>query len=288
MEVSYSLRKTIMSLLPVELIERVRINISLRGGQTPLLVLQMGKVGSSSIYEGLRKSRGIHGLPVFHLHYISEESVAKVVSFYRQRSATYIRHHLLVGKILSDKYASDQIEFTNIITAVREPIARKVSAFFENYPQTHPELLNYVGEEFVERAVAKLHEIFEEEASVIRDLGDKWFQNEIYTPFGLDVFSPPEKIKSGCYGFENEKARLVLFKMEQMTGCFLAGTNWLLGKEIPLGVRNLGSQKTYSSDYQAVKVRLKLRESVVREVLSSRLVNSFYANEKETLVKKWT
>ena len=68
----------------------------------------------------------------------------------------------------------------------------------------------------------------------------------------------------------------------------MAGTNWLLGKEIPLGVRNLGSQKTYSSDYQAVKVRLKLRESVVREVLSSRLVNSFYANEKETLVKKWT
>jgi len=274
-----------MKTLPVGFIERLRIGFALKKNNTPILVLQMGKVGSSSIYDGLRLSKIQN--PVYHIHHISLDKIVSSEKYYRSRN-TYIRHHLIVSKIINEQFFSGNIPFVYIVTAIREPIARRISSFFENFPQVNPDLLNYTGAEFEDKAVETLIRIFRDEASEIKNFADSWFSNEIYEPFGLDVFCKHYDHAQGFHLLDNNKARIVLFKIESLSDNFSRGIEALVGGQASLGTRNIASHKYYSESYQAVKKRLKLKESIVREILSSKVVEFFYAKEKEALIRKWS
>lgn len=285
MEIGYYMRSVLMKTLPVRFIERIRIDLALKRNNSPILVLQMGKVGSSSIYDGLRLSRFQN--PVYHIHHISLDKIVSSEKYYRSRN-TYIRHHLIVSKIISEQYFAGNIPFVYIVTAIREPIARRISSFFENFPQVNPDLLNYIGADFEHKAVEILMGIFRDEATEIKNFADSWFHNEIYEPFGLDVFSKPYDHTQGFHLLDNNKAKIVLFKIESLTDNFSRGIEALVGKQASLGTRNISTHKYYSESYQSVKKRLKLKESIVREILSSKVVEFFYANEKEALIRKWS
>jgi hypothetical protein len=286
MEISYSMRRVLMTALPIRAMETCRIAFELRGAGAPLLVLQMGKVGSSSIYDGLRRYKGHRRPPVYHLHHIAPETIQAGEDFYRQRH-TYIRHHLVVARILCNRYAGGRIPFSYIVTAVREPIGREISCFFENYPQTHPDLLRVPRADFGECALEVLRRHFVTQAEAVRDHGDNWFDREIRAPFGLDVFDAPYDVPKGYHPLQNDKARMALYKMEELDAHFSDGMVWLLNRHIPLGVRNIGSKKHYADAYRLVRARLRLDESLLRTLLSSRLVEHFYAAERESIVRKW-
>jgi len=286
MEISYRIKKIIMSSIPVERVERARINWLLRGGRTPILVLQMGKVGSSSICDALRCSQIQRKHPVFQVHYLTKSKVLELEDYYKSRK-TYVRRHIVVSKILNEKYSNDEINFSNLVTSIREPVGRRISAFFENYPQTHPNLLNYTGDAFIDETVRVLTALLDEEAATLRTYEDQWFETEVHERFGLDVFEARVESAYGFYRMENEQARLLLFKMEELGRSFAGGIEWLTGEKVAIGTRNVGSKKSYSSAYNEVKRKLRIKESVVREILSSKLVETFYADQKEHLFAKW-
>lgn len=96
----------------------------------PIVIYQMGKVGSTTIVESLRRS--VPERSIFHVHFLSTEGIKIEEDFYREHLSRIgaIHDHLLESWYLSeqfDKITSD--EKYKIITLVREPIARNISAF---------------------------------------------------------------------------------------------------------------------------------------------------------------
>lgn len=285
MEISYSLRKLIMRTLPIRAIERFRIANDLKGGRVPILVLQPGKVGSSSIFDGLKCNQNEH--PVYHLHNISDATISKWESYYCERG-TYVRHHLIVARVLSQLMAEGRLPEVLIVTAVREPISRRISSFFENYNVTHPELDALGGREFVVRSIEALQSIFKEEWKELCNHGVRWIQEEIEKPFGLSILDGTFDYRLNYMVCGNRKAKVVLFRMEHLNESFEAGIEALMGKRIALGDRNVAERKHYANAYSSVKRELRIPKYVLQQMVDSRFMQTFYRDRCDELLQKWS
>ena len=93
----------------------------------PVLVYQMGKVASSSVYLSLEKTTDFD---VFHVHRLNPENIAKVREEHVQRGDSPPNEKK--GLYLYENLIRTRKTHTKIISLVREPIARNISAFFQN------------------------------------------------------------------------------------------------------------------------------------------------------------
>ena len=95
--------------------------------KTPVVVYQMGKVGSSSIYNAL-KARGLF---VFHNHNLRPEIIAKGIEQWKTRKPTSVVPRPELGKRLwVYNHIIKKRRHAKYITLVRDPLGRNVSAFF--------------------------------------------------------------------------------------------------------------------------------------------------------------
>lgn len=274
-----------MRKLPVRIFERIRIPIYLRNNRVPILVLQPGKVGSSSIFDGLVKNQSQH--PVFHVHHINKAAITKVEACYKS-AGTYIRHHLVVARILSDLMAQGKLPKAYIVTAVREPISRRISAFFENCNVTHPEFSDLDKTSFIRESMAALHRIFAEECDEIIRYDTDWFQSEIEDVFGLPVLSQQFDRNKNYMLVENERAKMVLFRMEELSEAFEDGLEDLLGRRVALGDRNVAERKHYADAYSSVMRELRIPKYVLQQMVDSRFMQTFYRDRCDELLQKWS
>src|SRR5688572_1946244 len=109
----------------------------------PIIIHQMGKVGSKTVELSLRKAYEALGIqvPIYHTHILNGfERVRGYVlkEKNRQDSAGHfatLDHGESVRKLIDENPA----QHWNIISLVRDPIARNVSAFFESLPEYIPD-----------------------------------------------------------------------------------------------------------------------------------------------------
>lgn len=132
------------------------------GKATPILVYQMGKVGSSSAYKSLlNQYRGI----VLHSHGFSASyGDPKTRLLYR-----WVTRH---------------VRALNIISLTREPIGRNISAFFHNFERDTG--VPYADSKF---SIEELRSIFL--SNYDHEFPLKWFDKTILDNFDIDVFSRP-------------------------------------------------------------------------------------------------
>lgn len=94
----------------------------------PVIIISFGKVGSSSVYNTLKKTIPY---PVFHVHQISKEGITNSYIEHLNSDRKSIPLHLIISKILRKKLNKYNGPIY-LITIVREPISRTISAFFQN------------------------------------------------------------------------------------------------------------------------------------------------------------
>ena len=165
-----------------EFVQWFHVRNGLKGieGRNPVLVYQMGKVGSSTVTQALARIEGLG--PVIQLHTLSESGVARAIAKTRASGRRRLDRHLLVSKALSKRAPFP----CRIITMTREPIARAISLVFQDRQRRMPEAIRSDGTVdplLAERAVSGLL------ASGV-GLADPtgWFDNELRDVFGIDVF----------------------------------------------------------------------------------------------------
>jgi len=90
----------------------------------PVIVYQMGKVGSRSITDSL-KSCGVH--PVFHIHRINPDNINRVKDEYLKKGRKPLNERQ--GIILYRSVCRKERK-AKFITIVREPVSRNLSASF--------------------------------------------------------------------------------------------------------------------------------------------------------------
>jgi hypothetical protein len=237
----------------------------------------MGKVGSRSVTDSLIK-HGLH--PVIHIHRMNPENIQRVRAEHQKHN--HKPQNEKIGLWLYKNICGTDRQKAKVITLVREPISRNISAFFQNYQR-------FAGAKY-KRSNFQTDKLIEQFFSEYRhEVPLTWFDNEIKQTLGIDVYK---------YGFPKElghleirKARidLLVIKMEIPDRSKAAAIAKFLDLEnFQLKRSNIGYQKKYSEAYREFKKKIFLPQAYVDQMLTSKYAQHFYSNgELEDMRRAW-
>jgi len=257
------------------------------GGQ-PIINYQMGKVGSSTVQASLEAMN--LDQPVYHVHFLNPERVRQI----EQQRRKYFRteKYALLRRPWLYQFLFEQIQKKDrhwkLITLVREPIARNVSTFFENLEVTKkPDSATYaVKSDYYDfnieadpQNLDELIDLFFDRLVHERPL--RYFDDEIKTVFGIDVFASGFPLDKGYSVYQGEYADLLLIRLEDLDKCANTVFKQFLGlDDFKLVQANIASDKVYAPLYKAFKRSVRFPEDYVREMYESAYARQFYSDEE--------
>ena len=232
----------------------------------PVIVYQMGKVASKSVYQSLKDTTDCS---TFHVHRLSPENIESVRL--RHVKLGYTQPHEKVPLLLYDRLIKNADQPTLIISLVREPIGRNISAFFQNLgsffesPEAHQTV-----------ATEQMVSHFLDQYS--HDVPLNWFDDEMKATTGIDVYSQPFSTDQGHVTLEADPFRLLVMRhdlpdesKQQCIREFLGDNSFQLSRH------NEASAKSYSESYKSFIKRIKIPDSYAEQMLGSRYAKLFYS-----------
>jgi len=275
----------------------------------PLLVYQMGKVGSTTIVNSLHASPDCDAkYSVYHVHWLSPERLRYEEDLHRSALArrppdagtpagNFYPGYVWAGQHLSRRLRNerDATKWT-VITLLREPISRNISSFFQNLET----LLNYdfrkkLKTTNIDQVVNDLMRLWTEnyieDGAIERSDANPmtWFDKELKTVFGVDVYATPFPREQGFATYETPRARVLLLRLEDLNKSDGVPVKEFLGsRDFKLVSANQAQDKEYSQLYSAFTRRLVLPNSYVETIYRSRYSTHFYTpRELERFRSKW-
>ncbi|MDH3342235.1 MAG: putative capsular polysaccharide synthesis family protein [Gammaproteobacteria bacterium] len=238
---------------------------------TPILVFQMGKVGSTSIYSALKNNYpGV----VLHRHHIVD----------RDWRMHYILDWAKKGNPIK------------IITPIRDPISRNVSLFFhftEKGNEHNCDISTYPVSKQVELFLDDSFPnefVFPEYKSIMsQNQPLEWFDKNIEQYFHINVYNTPFP-ECGYTSFSHNNTDLLVYridisdtKKEQLIKSHINFSDFSLKN------KNIGSLKSYANEYKAFQEQAKLPETYLKKMCESKYFKHFYTQVEIGNIKhKWT
>jgi len=261
---------------------RTLANLYLRR-RPPVVIYQMGKVGSRSLYDSLRSTPGVF---VTHVHRMHPGNIAAVAAAHQARRRRPEKE--VVGPLLH-AHAVERGRPLQVITLVRDPVARNLSAFFQNLaiftdvsvtPMTGPE-----GK--VTGRVAELGELFL--TAYPHDVPLTWFDDELGAELGVDVFATPFPQAAGYCEITGSRHRVLVLKLEAGDEIIARAVKEFLDlPQFVLHRTNVGVEKPYAGLYDDVREKIRLPGEYLERMYSSRLARHFYsAAERAGFRRRW-
>ncbi|MFC1812461.1 putative capsular polysaccharide synthesis family protein [Thermodesulfobacteriota bacterium] len=242
----------------------------------PIIIYQMGKVGSTSILQALNE----YGLkPVYHVHRMNPTYIEEV------RKEHITSNHVPPNDSLGlELYKTICLKKKNakIITIVREPISRNISAFFQNFNR-------FTGLDYSKShlEIKKLIEIFLSEYK--HDVPLTWFDKEIKQTLGIDIYQHPFPKEKGYLTIRKDCFNLLILKLElpdtlkqEVISEFLEVNDLFLQR------KNVGQEKVYSETYRKFRHLVHLPRPYLEKMLYSKYTRHFYSDsEIESILSYW-
>jgi hypothetical protein len=272
------------------------------GNSVPILVYQMGKVGSSSIRNTLLLL-GLH--PVLHLHSFSplreknaadvrvdaelELTVAREIEHARMVFAQmggWARLRLALHEQMNERRLARRLLRPGvplrIITSVREPIAANVSMFFQLLPW-------YTDGRYRPDRISTddLVRLFFDRYSCGRPL--IWFDEELKYNTGIDVYQHPFAMERGSLEFREGDTDVLVLKTETDDAQKEeALSRFVCVDRIRLAKSNLAVDKVYAEQYAEFKQRIRFPEAFFRTMYESKYAQHFYdPSELQRYSEQW-
>lgn len=256
----YILKKIKRTIQKIEDSEKRRRIESIDWTKT-ILIYQPGKVASSTITNELKRA---HPGPVIHMHTLNDDQNIDDVK------RAFSRLHELKA-----------LPRIKIITLIREPIGRNLSAFFQNLHKFNQ--IKFDGVPFSKEELWDLY-MRSEKASFILN----WFDLELFKNFGIDAYSKPFP-ECGFITLENDKAEVLIIKhslhddeKSRLVAEFTGISNFAIEHQ-----KNLSSQKWYATDLDRWK-KNGFPKWYVRKMLGAKYAQHFYDKDLVNLSKRWT
>lgn len=246
-------------------IQLFRLRWQLFGG-APVLVYQMGKVGSSSVMRSL-VSHGVR--PVFHVHRLNPVHREKL----RKDGITESRAYELEAVEIY-RHVIQQQRPAKIISLVREPVGRNVSAFFQNLDalsgQTRAGAL---------RAPDKLKALFLDAYPHAVPL--KWFDVEMQQTLGIDVYAQPFPKEQGHTVLRRGPFEVLILRAELPDPAKAGAIQHFLGVDaFDIRRENVTANKDYASVYESFKEDLVLPAAYLDMMYGAHYTRHFYTPEE--------
>lgn len=241
-----------------------------------LLVWSMGKVASSSIYETIRAC----GVPAIHIHTLNNWDLAQEI----HSSSPFHEPPDNIRMSLRFRHGLSCQAFTfpiSIVTLVRDPVARNISAFFEN-------LAAYSRLETLdpEKSDALVQEFFD---TYSHDVPALWFDREIRELTHLDVLDAGAAADETGLTYHNDRYRLLILKVGDSDEKMVDALETFVNRPVPALLRaNEASNKDYAALYAAFRNSISFPESYLDAMYNSDFVRRFWSDvEVEAMKRQW-
>ena len=237
-------------------------------------VLSMGKVGSRSVFETLQ-SLEEHVLPaqVYNVHILNKDALEK-----RLQGGVSIHGHLSISHALESIYNSDRENFTwKFITGIREPVARELSAYYQNSP---------LSLEGVEKVIEYIYRVLKPECKEVYP----WWFDQYQKVTGIDILESRFDHEKGYMIIRRGNVEMLLYRLEDLSRIFSRAIEDYLGlKDLELNTVNLSKDKVYARTYREIKAKIKFKHTFLEEVYNSRMVRNFYSEQEiEKFINSWS
>ncbi len=239
--------------------KRYRLNFEKKIRENPpVYVFQMGKVGSSSAFHSIKKQ--YKGFCLRSHWFSSQEADIRISTLYKI-------------------YQKEKFPI-KIISMLREPVSRNISAFFQNFERDTG--VNYKEHNF---SLEEIRELFLKNYKHQMPL--TWLDDNINNHFDIDVYASsfPEE---GYKVYKNESIELLLYKHDiedVIKEELIAG--YLQIPDFKLSNINEAGAKEYAATYKEF-IKMDMPKTYLDMMLNSKYSRQFYAEDVIKIRKKWS
>ena len=235
----------------------------------------MGRVGSTSIYNALSE---LEDFQITHTHMLNEE---RLNGFVRNRESRGLQmpNHVADSRDVIENIIKKNTP-VKVISLVRDPMARNVSAFFNN--------LDSFGFRSVESRENATAEALLKKFSVYdHKIPIRWFSLEFRDVFGFSVFGTPFNFETKSLTIFRKNVSLLVLRLEDKDDVKIAALEKFLGVE-GLTIPNDNSGGKFGEAYEQFKHLFKPDEELVNSIYNTKLVHHFYKPEEVRKMKaRW-
>jgi len=256
---------------------------------TPVLLYQMGKVGSSSIEKILKSSKlGIPVLSAHHFNYDSLHSVKAYVklSFPKEVYSEFERNFFgfykdrIVYDIVKNLLKNGRLK---IISVVRDPVARNISSYFQSIDRRFLDLNNRFENKSltIEEIISTFFKYEKHELPI------KWFDQEIKDIFGIDLYLNQFSKAKGYHIYKYDNIDFMVLKLEMLSECAqFAFKEFLNLSGVQILYNNVTANKPYGHLYHQFINSIHLSDSYLDQMYNSKFMRFFYSEAEINLFRK--
>ena len=269
-----------------------------RFSESPLIIFQMGKVGSKSVKRSLEALD--LDMAIYHSHLLTKARIRETEKqrkkFFRTQRESYLKRPWMNQFLRIQIDKGLQGKKWKIVTLIRDPVARNVSTFFENLEiQSYNQKEFVIASDYYNIAACTIHsdevqtltELFFEK--VRHDSPLEFFERELKGVFGVDVFATEFPKAKGYQIFKDLCADVLLIRLEDLDRCASRAFKEFLGIEnFRLVHENIATQKIYGSLYSKFKEEIRFPGSYLDKFYDSKLMKHFYSEQERSFFRdKW-
>lgn len=234
------------------------------------VVYTMGKVGSTAVSAAIRAA----GLGCHDIHTLEREGLKKVAREWLARDRLPPRH-ICEAMALRDTLMRDPGRCL-FITLVREPVARNLSAFFENLHLAPEGIRDSSDPDLLARRFLGRYP---------QDLPLTWLDRELRGEAGIDAYDVPFDPARGWV----RQGNLILMRSDCPDAVKSRVLSEALGRRIGVGRANDSAAKPYRRLYCEVERRVAFPAETTRRLYGSRYARQFWsAEELAGFARRWT
>ncbi|MCF6263982.1 MAG: hypothetical protein L3J24_10405 [Xanthomonadales bacterium] len=231
-----------------------------------VLVYQMGKVGSTTYTSSLEK---LQSLEVFHIHRLKHQSNQSMIKYLLSLGHADLALKEFRWQVIS-QYINQHKPQLYIISAMRNPIARNMSAFFQN---------KSLGNLKNERDIELLIEGYLSKYN--HDLPITWFDEQFNDALGINILDYPFNKQKGWVTFRQHNIHCLLMTAEAKDSEKASAINAFLDTSLSRLLRkNSGESKDYAFLYKSFKGKINLPASYINAQLNNKVVRHFYTHNQ--------
>lgn len=263
--------------------ERVVQHLTRRGRPRPVLVYQMGKVASQGVSASL-EAVGVH---THQIHFATAAGLAAAEAVYRRRwdATRGGAAHVWRGQWVRRQMDADPSARWQVLTLVRDPVARNLSSFFQIADlKLQVDVRNHRDEDGLRRLRQEFLETFDE-----HDVPATWFDRELRAVTGVDLLDEPFDPARGWQLVHGDRADVLVIRFEDLRRCFSQAVEALLGvPDVELVSTNVSGSKDYGPNYRAVQDAITLPDWYLDQQYGSRYARHFYSQDELTAMRaRW-
>jgi hypothetical protein len=251
-----------------------------------IFTYSMGKVGSTSIFKLLKKTRYASG--VQHLHFLNKNSINFVEKLHREAGFKWGPEHLLATKNFHAIAPSIDPKRIRLITAVRDPVAFAVSNYFQNPyffngPSLEKDKLN--EEEVIKYIESDIIDVESKSIFYWRN----WFEEQISCKFGINLLEQKFDTENGWSIIEAHDVQIGLIQLEKLGVNFEGFTEALLGTSFSLPQNKANQRILNTPQYPEIVRKVKIPTDKLDQIYSNEYVRFFYSDEQiRAFKKRWS